>query len=351
MQCADDVFWMRQALHEAQTAADAGEVPVGAVLVCAGTALAYGRNAPIARHDPTAHAEIIALRAAAQRLGNYRLADCTLYVTLEPCAMCSGAILHARLARLVYGATDAKAGAAGSQLNLFAMPQLNHQTAVTGGILAQECGALLHAFFHQRRHARRAQTTPLRQDALRTPEGRFSSPAGHYHWFDGLRLHYLDAGPPDAPVTWLCLHGKNGWSHIWRHMLPAFQTAGHRVIAPDLLGFGRSDKPKKEAIHSVTWHQQVLTQLLQRLHVRNNVICVAQPDALLPNLPDLSVPLVEVAQTVAEDSIPFPDNGHRAAPRAFARWMLPPRTALLTVPDVGPLSARQALDYFARHTP
>jgi len=345
MQRAADVFWMRQALREAQAALDAGEVPVGAVLVCDGTTLAYGRNAPIAQHDPTAHAEIIALRAAAQHLGNYRLADCTLYVTLEPCAMCSGAILHARLARLVYGATDAKAGAAGSQLNLFAMPQLNHQTAVTGGVLAQECSALLRAFFQQRRHARRAQATPLRQDALRTPESRFSSPAGQYHWFDGLRLHYLDVGPPDAPMTWLCLHGNGAWSHVWRHMLPVFQAAGHRVIAPDLIGFGRSDKPKKEALHSVVWHQHIVLQLLQRLDVRN-VVCVAQPGAVVPDLP---APLVQVMQATAEDSAPFPDQGHRAAPRAFARWVQPPRAALLTVPDVGALSARLALDYFARH--
>ena len=140
---ADDVQFMRQALAQAQLAALEGEVPVGAVVVCAGRVIATGRNAPITTHDPTAHAEIAALRAAALAVGNYRLEDCTLYVTLEPCAMCSGAMLHARLARLVYGAADAKTGAAGSVVNLFENTSLNHQTAVTSGVLASESSAML----------------------------------------------------------------------------------------------------------------------------------------------------------------------------------------------------------------
>ena len=122
---AHDARWMRLALAEALAAAAAGEVPVGAVVVKDGTVIGAGRNAPIGAHDPTAHAEVLALRAAARHLGNYRLDDCTLYVTLEPCAMCSGAMLHARLARVVYGAPDPKTGAAGSVLNLFAEPRLN----------------------------------------------------------------------------------------------------------------------------------------------------------------------------------------------------------------------------------
>ncbi|MBE0588708.1 MAG: tRNA adenosine(34) deaminase TadA, partial [Hydrogenophaga sp.] len=133
-----DQRFMRAALAEAQRAAQAGEVPVGAVVVQAGRVIAIGRNAPIDGLDPTAHAEIVALRAAARALGNYRLDDCTLYVTLEPCAMCSGAMLHARLPRVVFGAADHKTGAAGSVVNLFAEPQLNHQTAVQGGVLADE---------------------------------------------------------------------------------------------------------------------------------------------------------------------------------------------------------------------
>ena len=124
----DDTHWMRLALVQARLAAQAGEVPVGAVVVKNGRVLATGRNAPIAGHDPTAHAEIMALREAAHSLGNYRLEGCTLYVTLEPCTMCSGAILHARVARVVYGAPDTQTGAAGGALNVFAQQRLNHQT-------------------------------------------------------------------------------------------------------------------------------------------------------------------------------------------------------------------------------
>lgn len=137
---------MRQALAQAEDAARAGEVPVGAVVVKDGQLIATGRNAPLARHDPSAHAEILALRAAARRLGNYRLDGCSLYVTLEPCAMCSGALLQARLARLVYGAADPRTGAAGSVLDLFGDARLNHQTRVQGGVLADAGGDLLRRF-------------------------------------------------------------------------------------------------------------------------------------------------------------------------------------------------------------
>ena len=144
---AADESFMRQALAQAQLAAAAGEVPVGAVVVCNGQVIATGQNAPIGAHDPTAHAEIIALRAAAAALGNYRLPECELYVTLEPCAMCSGAMLHARLMRVVFGAPDPKTGAAGSVLNLFAQTQLNHQTALRGGVLAGDAAAALKNVF------------------------------------------------------------------------------------------------------------------------------------------------------------------------------------------------------------
>ena len=156
-----DVSFMQLALTQAALAAQAGEVPVGAVVVQGGVVIATGRNAPIEGHDPTAHAEIAALRAAAKALGNYRLPDCTLYVTLEPCAMCSGAMLHARLKRVVFGATDAKTGAAGSVINLFEQPQLNHQTVLLGGVLAGESAALLKDFFSRRRLEKRGQS-PLR---------------------------------------------------------------------------------------------------------------------------------------------------------------------------------------------
>ena len=144
---------MREALALAQQAAAAGEVPVGAVVVRGGEIIARGYNRPISAQDPTAHAEIVALRAAAGVSGNYRLTDCDLFVTLEPCAMCAGAILHARLARVVFGAPDPKTGACGSVVNLFAESRLNHQTAVVGGVLAAESSELLQAFFYGRRRA------------------------------------------------------------------------------------------------------------------------------------------------------------------------------------------------------
>ena len=148
-----DIIYMRQALAQARLAGDLGEVPVGAVVVKDGVVIGRGHNQPIGRHDPTAHAEIVALRAAAAELGNYRLPGCELYVTLEPCVMCCGAMLHARLARVIFGASDPKTGAGGSVVNLFAQEQLNHQTAIAGGVLADECAHLLKNFFGARRKA------------------------------------------------------------------------------------------------------------------------------------------------------------------------------------------------------
>ncbi|MBB5606179.1 MULTISPECIES: tRNA adenosine(34) deaminase TadA [unclassified Janthinobacterium] len=151
-----DAGFMQLALEQAQHAWDLGEVPVGAVVVKDGAVIAVGYNQPIGRHDPTAHAEIQALRAAAEKLGNYRLPGCELYVTLEPCVMCSGAMLHARLSRVVFGASDPKTGACGSVLNLFEQAALNHQTAISGGVMADECGAFLKRFFVERRRAQAA---------------------------------------------------------------------------------------------------------------------------------------------------------------------------------------------------
>lgn len=151
MQNEIDNKFMQEAIASAKQAEMQGEVPVGAVVVYEGKLIATGHNQPIARHDPTAHAEIAALRAAAEVLGNYRLPGCTLYVTLEPCAMCAGAMLHARLARVVYGATDPKTGACGSVINLFTEEKLNHHTTITGGVMGEECGQLLRDFFVKRR--------------------------------------------------------------------------------------------------------------------------------------------------------------------------------------------------------
>lgn len=144
---------MTKALALAERAAARGEVPVGAIVVCDDAIVGRGGNAPIARSDPTAHAEIAALREAAAALGNYRLPGCELYVTLEPCAMCAGAILHARLARVVFGARDPKTGACGSVIDLFAERRLNHHTRVEGGVCADACAALLTRFFAARREA------------------------------------------------------------------------------------------------------------------------------------------------------------------------------------------------------
>ncbi len=152
----DDERWMREALVLAQMAAAAGEVPVGALVLQQGRVIGRGFNQPVDTHDPTAHAEVLALRDAARTLGNYRLPGCTLVVTLEPCAMCAGAIQHARIERLVFGARDPKTGACGSVIDLFDEPRLNHHARVTGGVLASECGQRLSTFFADRRRVSRA---------------------------------------------------------------------------------------------------------------------------------------------------------------------------------------------------
>lgn len=151
-----DADFMQLALTQAQHAWALGEVPVGAVVVKDGVVIATGFNRPIGSHDPTAHAEIMALRAAALALGNYRLPGCELYVTLEPCAMCSGAMMHARLARVVYGASDPKTGACGSVINLFEQEKLNHHTGLSGGVMAEQCADLLKRFFAERRARQRS---------------------------------------------------------------------------------------------------------------------------------------------------------------------------------------------------
>jgi tRNA(adenine34) deaminase len=388
---------MQLALAQAALAGRAGEVPVGAVVVCKGEVIATGRNAPIEGHDPTAHAEIIALRAAAQALGNYRLPDCTLYVTLEPCAMCSGAMLHARLKRVVFGAADAKTGAAGSVVNLFDQPQLNHQTALQGGVLASQSTALLKDFFSQRRHENTLQSHPLREDALRTPDAAFADLPG-YPWpphyisdllaLGGLRMHYLDEGQAkQGGLTYLCLHGNPAWSYLYRKMIPEFLAAGHRVVAPDLIGFGKSDKPKKTSFHSFGTHRQILLELIERLDLQNVVLVVqdwggilgltlpmaapqrykgllvmntmlATGDAPLSagflawremcaNNPGFDIarlfargnPQMSTPECAAYNA-PFPDAGHRAATKAFPAM----------VPDTpsadGAAVSRQARDFW-----
>jgi tRNA(adenine34) deaminase len=157
---ANDERGMRLALDQAHNAWLVGEVPVGAVILRGEQVIATGYNRPITTHDPTAHAEIVAVRHAAALMENYRLPDCELFVTLEPCAMCAMALMHARFKRVVFGASDPKTGAAGSVVNLFAEPRLNHHTVLQGGVLATECGALLRQFFAERRAQQRAERTP-----------------------------------------------------------------------------------------------------------------------------------------------------------------------------------------------
>ena len=142
---------MRQALDLARSGGEQGEVPVGALVVLDGEVIGEGYNAPISSHDPTAHAEVQAMRAAAERVGNYRLIGATLYVTLEPCVMCAGAMMHARISRIVFGAADPKTGACGSVVDLFAEQRLNHHAEVVAGVLAEECGEVLKSFFQARR--------------------------------------------------------------------------------------------------------------------------------------------------------------------------------------------------------
>ncbi|MFZ0956553.1 MAG: tRNA adenosine(34) deaminase TadA [Candidatus Sulfotelmatobacter sp.] len=146
-----DELWMEEALREAHRALEAGEVPVGAVVVCEGRIVGRGWNRNITDSDPTAHAEVVALREAGAAIGNHRLGDCELFVTIEPCAMCAGALLHARIKRLVYGADDPKAGAVDSVLQVLSHPQLNHHVEVASGVLAGRCAEVLQAFFKSRR--------------------------------------------------------------------------------------------------------------------------------------------------------------------------------------------------------
>jgi len=276
----NDEDFMQLALAQAELALAAGEVPVGAVMVRDGQVIAQAHNISVTQHDPSAHAEIVVMREAAAKLGNYRLQGCTLYVTLEPCTMCAGAILNARLSKVIWGATEPKTGAAGSVINVFDNLQLNHQTTSQGRVLAEQCSQPLQTFFKQQRtaHKAKAAATHLRDDAVRTPDSAFEQLPG-YPWqpnyisdlpaLNGLRMHYLDEGPADAQVTWLCLHGNPAWSYLYRHMIPVFLAAGHRVVAPDMPGFGKSDKPKKDSVHTFEWHRDVLLEFIEALDLRH----------------------------------------------------------------------------------
>jgi len=321
---------MQLALRQAQAAAEAGEVPVGAVVVRAGQVIAMGHNAPLGSHDPTAHAEVNAMRAAAQALGNYRLDDCTLYVTLEPCAMCSGAALHARFKRVVFGATEHKTGAAGSVLNLFANVQINHQTQVVGGVLAEDCAQVLQSFFEKRRAQQQHTKVPLREDALRTPDAAlagldipvpFSRFSADLPGLDGLRLHWFDNRQDALTAPHVYLHGLEGWSLQYAAQL---QSAAP-VIALDLPGFGLSDKPKKVASHRITWHSQVLQEFLSSLQPAP--LALHAPWVMAPLLAKLALPIHWIDAPVLPAALrdaPYPDRGHMAGPRALRTLLVAP---------------------------
>lgn len=164
-----DEHWMRRALVLAESAAEVGEVPVGAVVVLDGEVIGEGWNHPISGHDPTAHAEIMALRTAAQKVENYRLVDADLYVTIEPCTMCAGAIIHARIRRVVYGATEPKSGAVCSNGQVFEQPWMNHRVEAVGGVLAECCSERISRFFQQRRAEKKAAKQAARENAEKNP--------------------------------------------------------------------------------------------------------------------------------------------------------------------------------------
>ena len=334
----EDLHFMQLALEQAHAAAQAGEVPVGAVIVRAGQVIAEGQNSPVTSSDPTAHAEVNAMRAAAKALGNYRLDDCTLYVTLEPCAMCSGALLHARFKRVVFGATEPKTGAVTSVVQLLDNPQLNHQTQWQGGVLANECASVLQDFFEQRRQSQQQNKTPLREDALRPNDTIWSTHALPKEWsrfesqwpsLNGLRLHWFDNRLADAcntPVT-IYLHGLNNWSASYLTQIQNTTNA----VALDLPGFGLSDKPKKEAAHTLAWHVQVLNDFLN--HISNHTSASAHHLIVPQDLQPLMAPLqqalpmlrISYASSVSTTSgeheallnAPYPDRGHLAGPRAL----------------------------------
>lgn len=343
---------MAEALLQAQLANDFGEVPVGAVVVREGIVIGTGFNAMIRSNDPTAHAEIVAIRAAASRVGNYRLEGCDLFVTLEPCAMCVGAILHARIQRVVFGAYDPKTGAAGSVLDAFGISKLNHQTRVRAGVMEDECSALLLGFFRSRRIQQRQERLanhPLRDDALRTPEAAFeplgkskycSNYISHLRTLSGLRMHYLDEGPGNAVRTVLLIHASPFWSYWFQNKLLTLTTEGFRVVVPDLIGFGKSDKPKRRSAHSAAFHNQVLAELVQHLGVRNLISVLQNGRCEVGwNLPFLLPPTV-VCRTIYAlpecltngqleywQRAPFPNVGYTAAIAAFGgllRAQVPP---------------------------
>jgi tRNA(adenine34) deaminase len=282
---------MQVALAQAQKAAEKGEVPVGAAIYQHGVLIAQAHNAPISLCDPSAHAEVLVLKEAAKVLGNYRLEDCTLYVSLEPCAMCAGAIFNARVREVVYAARDAKSGAAGSVVNLFADSRINHHARIRGGVLEQQSVALLQDFFNvQRRLHRQAAAHAksfLREDAVRRSleslaclaSSSLNSSFYVLKAVPGMRLHYLHAEPSSSPSgkTYVCLHGANTCSALFEPVFASLLSSGARVLAPDALGFGASDRFKKSRAYDFSLLMQSLMEWISFMDLKD--ICFITHDA------------------------------------------------------------------------
>ncbi len=337
----DDVRFMREALAEAGRAAAAGEVPVGAVVVRQGRIIGRGHNRSIGSCDASAHAEIEAMRQASQALGNYRLDDCELFVTLEPCLMCSGAVMGARIRRLVYGAAEPRTGAAGSVIDAFARPELNHHTQVQSGLLADECALSLQQFFQGRRQAQALHREGrfLRDDALRPPvhavptwgPGLKSTWLGDLPSLDGLRLHALSAGTEDASLAVLALHGLADWSCAWQPWFERMAGAPLSLAAPDLPGFGLSDHPKKASWHTPEKHVQALADLALRWSPPR--LAVLAPPSMWPLAvalaahPALAARLrllaciPEFTLAPQQAALPYPHASHRTAQQVLPQLL------------------------------
>lgn len=265
---------MQLALEQAYVAEKLGEIPVGAVVLLDGKVVGTGYNQTISESDPTAHAEVVAIRAAAKLLGNYRLDKCTLYVTLEPCTMCMGAIFHSRIAKVYFGAFDPKTGACGSVLNLPSDHRINHHCQVVGGVSQTQCGLQLSGYFERLRASKSLTRVPLREDALRLPHGALSSymggvksqPVDDLKAANGLRIQIWQnpASTSNPKNLVLCLHGATSWSYIYRAVLTADIPARTMVLALDFPGHGGSDKTKKGGEFEVANQLSIVNDLLVR---------------------------------------------------------------------------------------
>ena len=273
---------MALAIEQAVFAEQSGEVPVGAVIVKDGIVIGSGHNRTLVDRDPTAHAEVVAIRAASRAIGNHRLVGCTLYVTLEPCAMCMGAVLQSRVERVYFGASDPKTGACGSVLDLSKYRQINPHCSVYGGLSQDVCSHQLASFFRKRRLVKLAAHEPLREDALRLREGHLDTWMGGctpLTWnalnsSKGLRVRgWSNPGSEEKARTLLfCLHGVSSWSYIYRDLLLAKFPRDIAAWAIDLPGHGGSDKTKHGAELDSSFQLSVLEEILascpfDRVHV------------------------------------------------------------------------------------